>query len=451
MSYPRIECRDCHHALKLSGTVYVHSGARGADCQCSCQNAPLENITYFIPKHMRKHIPPEMIPDAWKSGVGASHAGDAARDDAGTGGGDDGVQAGDGSTARPAEGLGPVPIGVDAGSGGADGGVVLDPSVRWFSNSELACFRRCKRKWWFAFYKQLKLRYEDPSGVRGLGTRLHEALAAWYSPGNQDPMQTLLAGFAEDRAKLEAMALIPDVPLDVSDRLLELKKDEEYGVAMLEGYFLWLRETGSDEGLRILSAEERIAVPAGIPGTGLAAKMDVRVLREQDKARLFVDHKSVGNFTEPAKTLHLDTQMLHYGLIELLTFLQLGMEPPEIEATKTDGGLYNMLRRVKRTAAANPPFYQRLEIRHSIKELRSYYVRVHGEIQDILDVERKLNEGSDPRYVAYPTPKRDCSWDCDFLPVCPMVDDGSRLEDMLAAYYEPHDVLERYRDAKEVT
>jgi hypothetical protein len=219
---------------------------------------------------------------------------------------------------------------------------------------------------------------------------------------------------------------------------------------MLEGYFEWLAETGADEGLKILAAEERVAVTlAQLPGIGLAGKLDVRVLREQDRARLFIDHKSVGNFIEPAKVLHLDTQMFHYHLLEMLQLLERGYSTEELEETRSDGGLYNMLRRVKRTAAANPPFYKRLEIRHNIHELRSYYIRVLGELNEILEATAKLNVGQDPRYVCYPNPNRNCSFDCDFLPVCPMADDGSRINDMLAQYYEPHDVLERYRDAKE--
>jgi len=263
-------------------------------------------------------------------------------------------------------------------------------------------------------------------------------------------MEVLIESFQEDMAKLEAMAQDPTCNIDVGAAALELKKDQEYGEAMLDGYFEWLAESGADEGLTILGAEERVAVLLPqLPGVGLAGKLDVRVLRNQDGARLFIDHKSVGNFTEPAKVLHLDTQMFHYHLLEMLQLIERGCSGEEMEASRSDGGLYNMLRRVKRTAAANPPFYQRLEIRHNIHELRSYYIRTVGELSEIIDTQTKLNAGADPRHVCYPNPKRDCSWDCDFLPVCPMADDGSRIEDMLAQYYEVHDVMERYRDHKE--
>ena len=318
------------------------------------------------------------------------------------------------------------------------------------TNSELACFCRCKRKWWLAFFRKLKLKYEDPTGVRGLGTRLHVALADWYSPGNKDPMQSLLESFKQDREFLLSLTQDPEVPFDLTEKLSDLDKDEAYGVAMLEGYFQWLRETGADEGLRILGSEQRVTVRSSVPGVALTGKLDVRIRREQDQARLFMDHKSVGNFTEPARILHMDRQMLHYHLLEFMKFLEEGASAEDADRSRTDGGLYNMLRRVKRTAAANPPFYQRLEVRHSINELRSYWLRVHGEIKDIVELEQRLLNGEDPRYAAYPTPKRDCTWDCDYMLICPMFDDGSRVEDLITQYYDQYDPMARYADAKEV-
>jgi hypothetical protein len=261
-------------------------------------------------------------------------------------------------------------------------------------------------------------------------------------------MDVLIESFAEDRAKLEAMAMDPACTLRIDELLLEMKKDEEYGIIMLEGYFEWLAETGVDADLEITGAEVRVSVKSGIQGVGLTGKLDVRVKQRQDNSILFIDHKSVGNFKEPPLTLPMDTQMLHYHLLEFLTFLGYGYDAAGAEASRTAGGLYNMLRRVKRTAAANPPFYMRLPIHHNIHELRSYYLRAHGEMADIIALEQRLMNGEDPRYVAYPTPKRDCTWDCDFKSICTMFDDNSRVEDLIETYYEQHDPMERYRDAK---
>jgi hypothetical protein len=71
-------------------------------------------------------------------------------------------------------------------------------------------------------------------------------------------------------------------------------------------------------------------------------------------------------------------------------------------------------------------------------------MRVAGTINEIQALEAKLNAGHDHRQVAYPTPTKDCSWDCDFYHVCTMFDDGSRSEDMITATYVEVDPLKRY-------
>ena len=48
-----------------------------------------------------------------------------------------------------------------------------------------------------------------------------------------------------------------------------------------------------------------------------------------------------------------------------------------LEATKadeehrTEGGIFTMLKKVKRTAASKPPYYKQIEVRHNVFALRS--------------------------------------------------------------------------------
>jgi hypothetical protein len=46
--------------------------------------------------------------------------------------------------------------------------------------------------------------------------------------------------------------------------------------------------------------------------------------------------------------------------------------------------------------------------------------------------------------VAYPNPTENCAWDCEFFVVCPMHDDGSRVDDAIAALYVSGDPMARY-------
>lgn len=303
-----------------------------------------------------------------------------------------------------------------------------------FTNSELRTWKRCRRKWWLAYYRELRLKVPEVVGPRGLGTRVHIAMASHYSKHREDILEVYESVCDRDRAHVRN---------HFPDKLDDFEKDVELGRIMLQGYMEWLATTGADQYLEVIAEESVVEVPfPAIDGVVLAGKLDVRVRRHPDNARLFMDHKTVGSLTEPLKTLHMDEQMLHYHLLEFLEFLRQGAAPGDVE--HSHGGLYNMLRKVKRTARANPPFYDRVEVRHNIHELRSYYLRVFGEIQDILEVRRKLDEGADPRQVAYPMPTSDCSWDCDFFGICPMFDDGSDAERALDDLYERADPHEHY-------
>jgi hypothetical protein len=308
-----------------------------------------------------------------------------------------------------------------------------DDGMRRISNGELKTFKRCRRKWYLGYYRKLGLAFESPFGARALGTRVHHALSVWYVPDGVergDPFETFEETVREDFARCA----------DDPHKLEQIRKDAELGRIMLEGYFQWLAETGADEGLRVIASETKLEVDPGFgDNTRLIAKMDVRAVREQDNARLFIDHKTVGSLTEPTKMLPLDEQMKHYHLIEYLDLLASGHAEE-----RTEGALYNMLKKVKRTERAKPPFYDRVQVNHNLDVLRSYWLRVRGEVASIVHLEQQLEAGWDHLEVAYPNPTRDCTWDCDFYHVCSMFDDGSRSEDYLAANFVVINPLKRY-------
>jgi hypothetical protein len=124
-----------------------------------------------------------------------------------------------------------------------------------------------------------------------------------------------------------------------------------------------------------------------------------------------------------------------YQLLERMT------QPKEQHVT---GGVYNMLRKVKRSAAAKPPFYMREMIHHNDHELRNFWLRLYGTLSSMVEIEERLNNGEDHRIVAYPSPMSTCAWDCDFRAVCPMFDDGSHAEGVIESAYRVHDPYARY-------
>lgn len=320
------------------------------------------------------------------------------------------------------------------------------PLVRRFSNSEIQTFKRCRRKWYLGWYRRLRLRNQDPVGALAIGNRVHRALEAWYVPEGDnptDPRTALEAAIASDwEACKQAYAEIGQEP--PPELVKEFNENTALERAMVEGYMEWLIETGVDSGLRVVAPETYLEAPLEVPGSNvdvlLIGKLDVRMIREYDGVRLFMDHKTTLSLTEPLKTIRLDEQMLHYHVLEWLS---------DVEGGRCDGALYNMLRKVKRSARAKPPFYDRVEVRHNKHELESFRRRLVGVIKTMLDVIARLEADEDPHVVVYPSPARDCSWSCDFLPVCTMFDDGSRVDAMLEQYYVQEDPLSHYKRNEE--
>lgn len=315
-------------------------------------------------------------------------------------------------------------------------------AARLISNSEIQTFLRCRRKWWLAWYLGLRPKLESPTGPRAIGDRIHRALALWYTA---DPSERTDPSDALEELIITDWHLLVDfyggsneVPPGVA---ADFHKDADLERAMISGYLQWLEETGSDANLTVLASERYIQVRFPVPSETLPVyligKLDARVRRNVDDALLFIDHKTVADFTRKTRTLHMDPQMLHYHLIEFLAL--------ENVDDRCDGAIYNMLRRVKRTVKANPPFYQRVEVRHNTHELRSYSFRLRGVISDILIAEQALTANITlPSVIAYPHATGDCAWDCDFFNVCPLFDDGSRVGDMVRAYFDQGDPLSYY-------
>ncbi len=316
----------------------------------------------------------------------------------------------------------------------------------YFSNSEIQTFKRCRRKWYLAWYRRLRLKAQDPVGALATGNRVHRALQAWYVPEGEtptDPRTALEAAIRDDwEACKQAYAQRGAEPSP--ELIKEFNDNAALERAMVEGYMEWLIETGVDSGLRVVAPETYLEVPLEVAGSNvdvfLIGKLDVRMIREYDGVRLFMDHKTTMSLTEPLKTIRLDEQMLHYHVLEWLS---------DVEGGRCDGALYNMLRKVKRSARAKPPFYDRVEVRHNKYELESFRRRLIGVIKTMLDVIARLEANEDPHVVVYPSPTRDCSWSCDFLPVCTMFDDGSRVDAMLEQYYVQEDPLSHYKKNEE--
>ncbi len=290
------------------------------------------------------------------------------------------------------------------------------------TNSEIKDFQRCRRKWYLRYVRGLQLRKEKQTGPMKLGNRVHHTLEVLYENGHDAD-----AALSDMHAQYDA-----DVA-EFPDEAEALDKERDLALAMVEGYVQWLEETGADEDLEVLGVEAAREVDF-LPGVTLLGKYDQRVRRISTGETSALDHKTVDDFSR-VRLLPLDTQSLHYELIEYLDLLQRGVDA---EQERTGGVIFNMLRKVKRTARAKPPFYMREDVRRNTDELRAYWQKVARVSVEILQAERAGFA------AAYTTPTRDCGWDCTYLPICPMFDDGSDVEAVIGMIYEEKDPLDRY-------
>lgn len=328
----------------------------------------------------------------------------------------------------------------------------LTPDVHAFSNSELQTWKTCRRKWWLAWYRAQQLQVQNFTDVRSTGTRVHRALEAWYVPDGQprvDPRTALERVIVEDWTSISELANERNIGEEhLAALAVEFTNATNLERAMVEGYVEWLAETGVDADLRVIGSEQPIVVPMEIDvdlgayhgattrPIELIGLLDTRVARSTDGVRMFIDHKTVGDINAPVATLPQNEQMLHYHLLHWLS--------SEHAEDRCDGALYNMIRRVKRSPRAKPPFYARVEVRHNRYELDAYKRRMLAATKEIIAAEERLNRGEHHLDVVYPSPNSQCTWSCDFFAVCNMFDDGSHADDMLSSLYTTGNPRARY-------
>lgn len=222
----------------------------------------------------------------------------------------------------------------------------------------------------------------------------------------------------------------------------DFDSEGDLGRIMLEGYLQWIEEEGIDEGLDMISTEETLLMPMDFPQfeqkVELQGKLDMRVRRKIDGVRMFRDFKTVGgSFTQYASTAHLNEQILTYMILEAYQ---------NKEGERSEGGIFTLLKKVKRTANAKPPFYEQFEVRHNIFTLRSFWQRLYGTVADLMTAKVALDNGGSHLTHTYPRPTQDCRWKCPFFAICPMMDDGSAVEDAIANQYEVGNPNARYGD-----
>lgn len=289
------------------------------------------------------------------------------------------------------------------------------------SNSEIQTYKHCKRRWYMEYYRGLKK--DEVEGPLALGTRVHAALAEYYTADGVPDL---------------ALAHYVDLVQQDTEKTVDLgayEKEAKLGYLMLEGYFDWVQETGVDSGLEIISPESEIEYTFTIWGTSITflAKRDIIGIDHNfSDRRFFLDHKTCQSLQNPL--LDLDEQVLTYAIIEKLVHPD---EPVQF-------AFWNMLKKVMRTGRATPPFYDRVQLEISETKLRNHWNKLVGVIGDIIETRKKLDAGVDHRQACYPSVSSRCNWGCQYRNICPLFDDGSYVEEFIDRIYVKSEPYSRY-------
>lgn len=283
--------------------------------------------------------------------------------------------------------------------------------MRHINQSELTTFLRCRRKWNWGYVRGL----ESPKYNTNLstGSAVHAALQAHYQ--DNDPFVALEEFWAP---LLEGLS--PDDP-----SMAQVAKDVNLSSIMVEGYLEWLAVEAVDAGLTPVAVEQKVEMLL-TPDVTLHGTLDL-VMADPDGNLWLIDHKTTASFEALVdRRLQLNFQLQTYAML-----------CEDYFGTAPAGASLNMLRKVKRTASAKPPFYKREPVHFNRHQLDAHRTQVLAILDDLRSVESDIADGKTSR--AYPVVDGDCSWKCPFLGVCALADDGSDIEGALNDLYVRRD------------
>lgn len=296
------------------------------------------------------------------------------------------------------------------------------PQVRFIRYSATKKFMRCRRSWMLSYMRGLtKARGDAPaSGQRDLGTLCHIGVEAIYN--GEGGLSAILA--EKERHTAAWVATMAAFDSTVTELPKEWAKVYDLALTIIEGYIQHIEEEGYDVGETTIAVEDELQMEVGfIRGDLIILTVHVDRLVQDDITDEFIveDTKTVQSL-DIAQQLQVDNQLLDYALVYRV-----------LRGVRVSRIRHNMLRKVGRTARATPPFYGRVEFPVNEALMQAQWRKLTGVLDDMVGVMQAIED--DPSVHVercYPHPTRDCSWDCDFLAVCPMMDDGSDWEGVLS-------------------
>lgn len=269
------------------------------------------------------------------------------------------------------------------------------------THSDIAAFLRCRRSWAWGFMQDLSTR-EVEWGALALGSRVHAALEAFYRHGT-DPAVEHQRLANEAIASAEA-AGAPPWGMDT------LYQDIVIGRNCIDGWKMWMEETGADHGLTLFGVEEMIEMPILGGAVTLRGKVDRLMTRDSDGAIIMDDWKTTGQWHAGLRE-KLERSYQHHVYLAICRHVY----PTRYIAEAN----YTVIKKSQRNMgfAAVERFRVPGTTRSAERKLKQIEFIVALMLEAIDDI--KAN-GMDH---AVPSPDESCRW-CNFKQPCEIYDDA---------------------------
>lgn len=299
------------------------------------------------------------------------------------------------------------------------------PEAVKISYSQLATWRRCRRKWYLNYIERLESKNVHPAYALVLGSAVHEALDNYYDPKyKKRDRRRLVATYHEymEAEKTELDKRIHGLPEEenINERW---QQNTDLGYAMMEYYGTVAHEL---DNFTVLATEADFDIDTGITiavaDTDTGELHDVPVfyrgridgvIQTEDNHILLLEHKTAKQFNE--QRLILDQQATSYI-----------WAARQIHKLPVEGVMYNILRKQRNSSRVKNPLVYRLEAWRSEAHIESFPLSVAQMVKDM--------ELAAQHNLYFHTPSDDCNW-CSYFSICTMMQDAADPTDFIEEFF----------------
>jgi hypothetical protein len=295
--------------------------------------------------------------------------------------------------------------------------------------TELKTFKRCRRQWAMSVLAQLRPQRLNMNFL--LGSAIHAFLEAFYTSGGIDGgdeayergLQAYYDYIAEDTALVRSDEYLWAMQED------DIESNIKLGECMIEGYREYARENddfkvamGGGKPLAEIRLEMPILNPKGKPSGMIFAGTIDAIIRNEVGYWLW-ENKTASQFR--FGHLRQDEQATNYMAWAQEMWPKLKGQLRGVE--------YNFLRKEIPSARVKAPLFHRECVYRNQHEIEQAKLRLYYVAKDMKRV------ADNPDKWAFPSPTRDCSWDCSYREICMAMDDGTNVEILLEANFRIED------------